>query len=178
MSAWAKSIVAMILGSSVVVSAAPKPGDNPEDISVWLASAVCPDYLTGDYVIADNAELRSLGFNTAPRRTSSERFGELEVVVAEFQGAGIVFGGSVDKICTVVVSGSTAERSLAGLRKAKDGLGVDFQPFPQGTKTIGDITVETYVAKVDDKSTLYAQVSQSVQNQLPMITYQLFATVN
>jgi hypothetical protein len=83
----------------------------------------------------------------------------------------------VDKICTVAVTGPAAERSLAGLRKAKDGVGADFEPFSDGPKTVGGVTVETYLAKVDDKTTLYAQISQSVRNEQPMVTYQLFASV-
>jgi hypothetical protein len=177
-STWIKSLAAMILGSSAVASAAPKPGDSPDEIAVWLASSVCPDYLTGEYAIADNAELKGLGFSAVPSRSASEKFGELEVVVAEFPDVGLVFGGSVDKICTVAVSGPEAHRSLAGFRKAKDAVGANFQPVPNGMKEVGGITVETYVAKVDDTTSLYAQITQSVQKLQPTVTYQLFASVN
>jgi hypothetical protein len=79
--AWIKSLAALILGTGAVAIAAPKPGSGADEISAWLASVACPDYLTGDYDISDNAELKGLGFSSVPSRSSSQRFGELEVVV-------------------------------------------------------------------------------------------------
>ncbi len=167
-----------LLSAQTVSTEAPKKGAKTDEISAYLAASACPDFLTGDFLISNNSQLKQMGFGDMITRRHTERFGEIDLVAAEYPDAGISFGGSVDKICLVTVVGPAAQNSLAGLQRAKDSIGADFQPFPDGTKTIGTISVETFKAQVDDKYSLYAQVSQSVQNNLPVVTYQLFGTVN
>lgn len=169
----------MLISIALLLAAATAEPDNrPEDVAAWLAASACPDFLTGEFPLAGNDELVGLGFTANPSPSQSARFGELQLVVAEFSNAGILFGGSVDKICTVTVTGPHAPKALPGFKAAKDEMGFAFEPYPDGNKSADGVEIETHVVKIDERTSLFTQVTQSTLNDQPTVHFQLYATVN
>ena len=173
----------MILWAAMLTVAsaeAAPPNADPSDrstaeIAAWLGGEPCLDFLTGDLMLSNNANLINLGFGSATSPSESTRFGTMQLLSASYSNGGIAFGGIADKICVVAVNGPAASEAISKLRSTKDTLGFSFEPFE--TNTPSNMKVETYRARIDDRITFYAQIADARDTPQAVVTYQLFSTI-
>lgn len=165
-------VVALVLPGAV---SAQQPLTGPA-VAEWLATEACGDFLTGDLKLVANPALKERGFEEAITKRDS-KLGPLELVTAKFGDSEIAFGGAVDKICTVVVTGELAGPSLPLLRKGLDAYNVKFERDDEKSKALStEISVEFFKAKVTDEQNLYITLIGSLKAPTAMASFQLFGT--
>jgi hypothetical protein len=166
--------VALAAGALLTPSAASAQGALPpvEDIASDLAFRYCPLFLANKFPLNDNTQLDGLGFEGEIKTQPNARFGEIQYRAQNRNGLQFSFGGTVGKICQVLVVGNGSASVDAAMRKR---VSKHFAPDPSETRVNTDGSrVETLMARVSENAVLKIQFV--TRPSPPTAGFQMFMT--
>jgi hypothetical protein len=174
------AFVAGMLGGLLAVSASAQ--QKPQDIAALaadLAYGFCPQFMNGEAVMLNNADLISRGFAAQPSVRNQPGVGEFQLLGQTLADDDVTLGGVPSSLCQVNVIGPSSAEAEKQFRAGLNDLGFTFEPDTENTKPHpSGGKVETLKSKVSDKVVIRVQFMNGTlgSNKVPIAGFQLFSS--
>lgn len=170
------AVLAGLLPASVSAKQEPQP---IASLAGDLAYRFCAQFMNGDAVISNNADLISYGFPAQPSIRNRPGIGDFQLVGLTRADGEVTLGGVPRALCQVNVIGTKSAEAEAQFRAGLNELGFTFEPDPENTKPHpSGGTIETLKSKVSDKLVVRVQFMNGKlgANGVPIAGFQLYVT--